>query len=109
NGVGPICYTSPAWGIGGATTTQASDMDTADIFISLSTFVDIAVADNRRKFSDSADKPIDLGSHCEKPLGAAPNLCFTGALASWPMNKGTAGGFMLHGNGLDGATSNPAD
>ena len=105
---GPICYAALRWGIGGYA-GNSLDADVADFYSALGTYIDLSVAANRRKFIDDAGKPVDLGPACNGPTGATATGCFTGDPASWNMNKGTAAGFTLEGDGLSAALTSPSD
>jgi hypothetical protein len=105
---GNVCYASLKWGIGGVASGQV-DADLADIYAALGTYLDLSVEANRRRFSDSSGKPIDLGANCMGPTGAIPTGCFTGDLATWHTNKGIAGGFNIEGDGLAAAPTSPSD
>jgi hypothetical protein len=105
---GAICYASTPWGIGG-TSAGALNADVADFYANLGTFIDLSVTANRRKFDDGNNKPIDLGSTCSNPTGSPPTACFVGAPASWPTNKGIAGGFTDEGPVLTLAPTSPSD
>lgn len=78
--------------------------DMADFWFS-TTFIDISVEANRRKFISSAGKPVGLGSDGSTPTGTAPVVFFSGATGSWHTNKGSGGGFTLTGTLTDAATS----
>jgi hypothetical protein len=80
--------------------------DMADLWFS-TTFIDISVESNRRKFISATGKPVDLGSDGSTPTGTAPVVFLSGATGSWHTNKGTGGGFTLTGT-LDTASSSPS-
>jgi hypothetical protein len=105
---GAICYTAPKWGIGGLSSATL-DADVADWYASFGTAVDFDVVANRNRFSNPSGKPIDLAADCSNPTGVTPIGCFTGALATWPTNKGTGAGFTVHGDGLTAAPTSPSD
>ncbi len=105
---GAICYTAPKWGIGGLSSASL-DADVADWYASFGSAVDLDVAANRLKFRTLAGKPVDLGADCSSATGVTPIACLTGALAQWPINKGTGGGFAVHGDGLAAAPTSPSD
>lgn len=106
-GNGSICYTVPKWGIGGLSSATL-DADVADWYASFGTAVDLDVVANRAHFRSATGKPVDLAADCSNPTGATPIGCLTGALASWPQNKGTGGGFATHGT-LAAAATSPSD
>ncbi|HSN25181.1 MAG TPA: LamG-like jellyroll fold domain-containing protein [Kofleriaceae bacterium] len=105
---GAICYTAPKWGIGGLSSASL-DADVADWYASFGTAVNLDVVANRAKFRTVAGKPVDLGADCSNATGVTPIACLTGALAQWSINKGTGGGFALHGDGLSAAPTSPSD
>jgi hypothetical protein len=105
---GNICYASLKWGIGGLSAGQL-DADVADLYAVLGTYIDLDVEANRRLFSDADGKPMEVGADCDRPTGASSTGCFIGDAATWPANKGTAGGFLLGGDGLTAAPSSPSD
>lgn len=105
---GAICYNAPKWGIGGLSSASL-DADVADWYAAFGTALDLDVVANRAKFRTLAGKPVDLGPDCSNPTGTTPIGCFTGALAQWPTNKGTGGGFTVHGDGLSAAPTSPSD
>jgi hypothetical protein len=105
---GNICYASLKWGIGGLIDGQL-DADVAELYAALGTYLDLSVVANRRKFSNAAGRPIDLGTDCTGPTGARPTGCFVGAPAMWNTNKGEGAGFNLQGNGLAMSPDSPND
>jgi hypothetical protein len=105
---GNICYASLKWGIGGLNNGQL-DADVADLYAALGTYTDLTIVANRRKFSDAAGRPVDLGTECTGPTGAKPTGCFIGAAAGWNTNKGEGAGFTLAGDGLDPSPTSPSD
>ncbi len=105
---GNICYDNAIkWGVGGLSSGQL-DADVADLYASLGTYLDLSVDANRRKFSSAAGKPIDLGATCGGP-GLVTTGCLIGALATWNVNKGNAGGFTVGGGALTLAPTSPSD
>lgn len=50
-----------------------------------------------RKFRNSGGKPVFLGENGELPTGTAPAVFLSGDHASFPINKGTGGPFVLTG------------
>ena len=105
---GSICYTVPKWGIGGLSSATL-DADVADWYASFGTAVDLDVVANRAHFRSATGKPVDLAADCSAPTGATPIGCLTGPLARWPQNKGTGGGFAMHGSPLAAAPTSPSD
>ena len=105
---GSICYTVPKWGIGGLSSATL-DADVADWYASFGTAVDLDVVANRAHFRSATGKPVDLAADCSSPTGSTPIGCLTGALATWPQNNGTGGGFAVHGAALAAAPTSPSD
>lgn len=105
---GSICYTAPKWGIGGLSSATL-DADVSDWYASFGTALDLDIVATRDRFRSPAGKPLDLAADCSNPTGVTPIGCFTGALATWPMNKGTGGGFTVHGDGIAAAPTSPSD
>jgi len=106
---GSICYNAPAWYIGG-TNGGSLNADVADFFASFDTFRDLGSPSNVALFRDlTTGKPVDLGPGCSTAGGGtSPIACFIGPVAGWSSNKGTGGGFTLHGDGLAAASSGPS-
>ncbi len=105
---GNICYASLKWGFGGLSSGQL-DADVADVYAVLGTSIDLDVEAKRRRFSDAAGKPVDLGDQCQNPTTSIPTGCFIGNVATWNTNKGTGAGFTLNGDGLAPAPTSPSD
>jgi hypothetical protein len=105
---GPVCYDSIKWGIGGLI-NGTLDADVADVYAALGTYIDLSVEANRRLFRDATGRPVDLGASCVGPTGSPVTGCFIGDAASWNVNKGTAAGFTLEGDGLTKAPTSPSD
>jgi hypothetical protein len=105
---GNICYASLRWGIGGLAAGQL-DADVAELYADLTTSLDLSLDANRRMFSDTAGKPVELGSQCSSPTGHAPTGCFTGDVATWATNQGTGSGFAVGGPALAAAPTSPSD
>lgn len=82
--------------------------DLADLWFSPSTYIDLSVEANRRKFISAAGKPVDLGPTGALPTGTAPIIFLSGPASAWHTNKGTGGGFTLNG-ALAAAGSSPSD
>jgi hypothetical protein len=105
---GSICYNAPVWYIGG-TGGGYLDADVADFFASFDEFIDLGSPSNRGRFRDeTTGQPVDLGPECSTAAGGtSPIACFIGPVAGWSHNKGTGGGFALHGAGLAAAPTTP--
>lgn len=106
---GAICYNAPQWYVGG-NNGAALDADVADLFATFDTFIDPSSPTNRALFRSQAGKPVDLGPACTAAYnGRPPIACLIGPVSSWSVNKGTGGGFTLHGDGLAAAPTSPSD
>jgi len=81
--------------------------DMSDLWFDTS-YIDLSVEANRRKFITAAGKPAFLGFDGSRPTGAAPLVFLSGATADWHTNKGSGGGFTENGALTDAATS-PSD
>jgi hypothetical protein len=85
--------------------------DIADIWLAPGVFLfdggDIPTS-TRRKFISADGKPVDLGSNCSSPTGAAPAICFPGDYNSFVINKGGGGAFTLTGT-LANADTSPSN
>lgn len=104
-----ICYNAPQWYIGGNGGASLS-ADVADLFTSFDTYIDPSSPTNLALFRDPDGKPHDLGAACTTAgQGMPPIGCFIGPVANWNTNKGTGGGFTLHGDGLAAAPTSPSD
>lgn len=68
------------------------------------TYIDLSVTANRRKFITAAGKPANLGSNGALPLGVQPLLYAPTGDAS--NNKGSGGNFTVTGT-LDAASTTP--
>src|SRR5215471_6884336 len=79
-----------------------------DLWISSQSF-DLSVAANLAKFYDTSGAgPVDLGSNGQNPSGSSPSVFMSGNYASgWTTNKGTGGGYTVHGTGSFAAAQIP--
>lgn len=84
------------------------DADVADLWFSPSTYLDLSIEANRRKFISAEGKPVDLGPTGALPTGSPPIVFLSGAVDSWHVNKGTGGGFTENG-ALTAASTSPSD
>ena len=101
NLTGTIDYTAANVGIGANTAGGSkTDCDVADFYFNSTTYLDLSVESNRRKFITSDKKPVDLGSDGSTPSGTAPVIYFTGNAATWNAgtNSGSGGNFTMNGN-----------
>lgn len=75
-------------------------------------YLDISVESNRRKFITSDLKPADLGSDGSTPLGVQPlvycRVADGAAASTFATNLGTGGNFSITGT-LDTCSSSPSD
>jgi len=103
-----IDYTIANWGVGGGLSgTNKFNGDFAEVWFA-TTYLDISISSNRRKFIDALGRPVNLGSNGSTPTGTAPIIYQTGATATWHTNSGSGGGFTENGELTDAATS-PSD
>lgn len=101
-----IDLTQTGWTIGARSDgTFKIDADMAELYINLAATLDITVQANREKFN-LAGVPVDLGSDGSTPTGTAPIVYQSGALATWPTNKGSGGGWTVTG-ALTASADNP--
>ncbi|MCG8435496.1 MAG: LamG domain-containing protein [Gammaproteobacteria bacterium] len=61
------------------------------------TYIDLSVTENRRKFLTDNGRPVDLGSDGSTPTGSQPILFLKGDESAFITNKGTGGGFTETG------------
>lgn len=109
---GTIDYTDTNWAIG-ATAAGASKLNgcLAELFFH-TTYLDISVEANRRKFIDAALNPVNLGADGSTPLGAQPlvyqRVADGAAASTFASNLGSGGNFTITG-ALDVASTSPSD
>lgn len=77
------------------------------------TWMDLTVTANRRKFRSAAGQPVFLGTQGQIPTGSQPliycSLPTKGlSVASFATNRGSGGGFTITG-ALDIGSSSPSD
>lgn len=82
--------------------------DMAEIWLNFGGYIDFATVTNRRKFISANGKPVDLNSDGSGPIGSAPFVYLSGAVASWHTNDGSGGGFTENG-ALTAAATSPSD
>jgi len=74
-----------------------------------STYIDLSVESNRRKWIDASGKPVDLGSDGSTPTASSPLVYMTGNATAFPTNHGSGGTpFSVNGtpdNCSDGPSS----
>lgn len=82
-------------------------LDIADLYIGMNQFLDISSPANLAKFNVGGH-PVDLGSDGSTPTGTAPVGYFSGAVATWHVNKGTGGNlFTAAAGALAASSTNP--
>lgn len=86
----------------GATPTGAPFLagDMAEFWFN-PTYVDLSVADNRRKFITADGSPAFLGRTGQRPIGASPLIYLKGPASAWGTNSGTGGNFTVTGTFTD--------
>ena len=74
------------------------------------TYFDLSVEANRRKFIAADGTPADLGSDGSLPSGSQPEVYVSGGASVWNAgtNKGSAGGFTLIGNDVTDCSTTPS-
>lgn len=77
----------------------------ADLWID-SSYLDLSIEENRRKFIDENKNPTFLGANGNLPTGSPPEIFLSGDTDTWHVNKGTGGGFSENGT-LTAADSYP--
>ena len=82
--------------------------DLADLYVCFGAFLDLSVETNRRKFISASGKPVPLGADGSLPLGAQPDIFFSGGASAFATNLGSGGAFSTTGTLTDAATS-PSD
>lgn len=98
---GDIDYTGANNGVGQNQTPAASlDADVADVWFN-TTYLDLSIEANRRKFIKASGKPEYLGKNGERPTGSSPLLYFKGPASNWGTNSGTGGNFTVTGTFTD--------
>lgn len=89
------------WGVGAYPNGGSKlDAELFDLWYAPGVYIDFSVEANRRLFSrvvGSHYTAKDLGATGDGPTGAAPLVFFSGAFSNWHTNKGTGGGFTVHG------------
>ena len=109
---GTIDYTKGNVGIG-ARVDGAEKFNgcLAEVFFH-TTYIDLSVEANRRKFITAGLKPVDLGADGSTPLGVQPlvyqRIADGGLAASFATNLGSGGDFTITGT-LDVCDSSPTD
>ena len=103
---------SPDWGIGGSAGGAARlNGCLAELFFHTS-YLDISVEANRRKFISSTGKPVDLGADGSTPLGVQPlvycRVADGAAASTFATNLGSGGNWTITGS-LDIASTSPSD
>lgn len=105
-----IDYTSPNWGVGGATGGAAVFKGAfSEFYFAPGEFLDFSVEANRRKFIGADGSPANLGPDGSKPTGTAPIIYLSGGKDAFPINRGTGGSFTAVGTSLTVPFAAPED
>lgn len=100
------------WGVG-ATTAGGDKLNgcLAEFFFH-TTYLDISVEANRRKFISATGKPVNLGANGSTPLGVQPlvyqRMADGAAASTFATNLGSGGAWTITG-ALDTASTSPSD
>lgn len=101
-------YTRGAFMVGALTDgNNKTNAYLAEVFFHTS-YIDLSVQSNRRKFISAAGKPVNLGANGSAPLGVQPLVYLKNAAASFQTNLGSGGNFTVTGTLTDAPTS-PSD
>lgn len=74
--------------------------DVAEFWLTTS-YIDLSVTDNRRKFIKADGKPAYLGPTGGRPTGSSPLIYLKGPATNWGTNSGTGGNFAVTGTFTD--------
>lgn len=96
-----VNYATGDAGVGSYTASTFSQLtgQMMDLYVNMATSLDLSVQANREKFI-LGGAPVDLGADGSTPTGSAPTVLMSGALASWPTNKGAGGGMTVTAGAL---------
>jgi hypothetical protein len=98
---GDIDYTHADNRIGFATSGSARlAADMAEFWFNTS-YLDLSVEANRRKFIRASGKPEFLGLTGQRPTGSSPLIYLKGPASNWGTNSGTGGNFTVTGTFTD--------
>lgn len=103
-----VDYTVNDWGVG----ARANDGSTkfngcmAELYFTTS-YLDLSVEANRRKFISGGLRPVSLGADGSLPTGSQPLVYLKGVAASFGTNSGSGGNFTITGT-LDAASTTPS-
>ncbi len=101
-----IDYTVASWAIGAEVPTGGRFSGCLSEIFFHTSYLDLSVTANRRKFISAGGKPVSLGADGSTPLGVQPLIYMpNGDPAS---NLGTGGNFTVTGS-LDVASTSPSD
>jgi hypothetical protein len=92
-----------------STAIRGMPQSLADPYVAMGQFADVSTLTAMNKFSDTDNKPIDLGADGSLPTGTAPTMFFSGNAASFATNKGTGGAFTASGDPITNAATSPSD
>lgn len=106
-------FTLADWAIGAVPDGTAKwDGCLAEIWVAPGQYIDLSVADNRRKFIDGRGKPANLGPDGSWPTGTAPLIYHRirpgETVSNFATNNGTGGNFSITG-ALSSASDSPSD
>lgn len=105
---GTIDYTEGEWTVGARGDLQLEWLSClAEVWFD-TTYLDLSLPANRRRFINSQGRPAFLGESGERPTGSAPLVYLGGPAGTWHVNKGTGGGFTETG-ALAPCASSPSD
>lgn len=97
-----IDFTMADWGIGAYPDgSNPFDGSLFDLWFQPGLYLDLSVEANRRLFITADKRPVNLGPAGAGPTGSAPLVFMAGSAVDstgWSTNKGTGGGFTLHGS-----------
>ena len=111
---GTLDYTDTDWITGASSVTGSNKFDgcLAELYFAPGQYLDISIANNRRKFITASGKPVYLGTDGAGPTGTAPLVYFhldpAETVADFATNRGTGGNFTITGSLSAGSTS-PSD
>lgn len=109
----PLDLTGSQWGLfadnGGGAKYHG---EAAELWLAFGVYIDLSDPANRAKFRSVAGKPADLGPSGALPTGSPASIYLSLRPGEQPhqfaQNRGTAGGFVVHG-ALAEASTSPSD
>jgi hypothetical protein len=101
-----IDYTAGDAAVGALTTGLLKlNADVAELWFS-TTYLDLGVESNRRKFVSAGGRPAFLGTNGSKPTGSQPIVYLKGPASAFATNLGSGGNFSVTG-ALTNSSSSP--